>query len=178
MHSYLDDYIMKKVFNYLFLVFLIALSVNASAQTTDDQVKTVFVFNFTRYIQWPTNESDFTIGILGSDKDLHNAFTDMASRKSTSGKKIIIKNITSPNDAAACDIVYIPTDNSSQFSQVKSQNLKNVLIITEKAGLGRQGSGINFIQVDGKMRFEINKGEIEKAGLKVSSQLLGLATEV
>lgn len=160
------------------LVFLVTLSLQASAQTTDDQVKTVFVFNFTRYIQWPTNESNFTIGILGNDKALYKAFVDMASKKSASGKKIIIKNMTSANDAATCDILYIPIDNSAQFALVKSQNLKNVLIITEKAGLGQQGSGINFIQVDGKMRFEINKDEIEKAGLKVSSQLLGLATEV
>lgn len=155
-----------------------ALSFKSNAQASDNQVKSVFVFNFTRYIQWPSNESDFTIGILGNDAALEKAFQDMASKKSTSTKKIIIKSFASANEASNCDILFIPKDNSSQFTHVKSQGLKNVLIITEKAGLGRQGSGINFIEIDGKMRFEINKGEIERAGLKVSSQLLGLATEV
>ncbi|UII32016.1 YfiR family protein [Fulvivirga ulvae] len=165
-------------FRYLLVAFLVAASLQSNAQATDDQVKTVFVFNFTRYIQWPTNESDFTIGILGNDAALEKAFLDMASKKSTSTKKIIIKSFTSASEAGNCDILYIPKDHSAQFSQVKAKDLKNVLIITEKAGLGRQGSGINFIEVDGKMRFEINKGEIERAGLKVSSQLLGLANEV
>lgn len=172
---------MKRLTNlriYLLLFGLIASSLNVSAQAKDDQVKTVFVFNFTRYIQWPSNQSDITIGILGNDAELEKAFNDMASKKSTSTKKIVIKKFTSANEAGNCDIVYIPESNSAHFTQVKSQNLKNVLIITEKPGLGREGSGINFIQVDGKMRFEINKSEIERAGLKVSSQLLGLAVEV
>ncbi|MBL6445058.1 YfiR family protein [Fulvivirga sp. 29W222] len=165
-------------FRYLLAALLVAASIQSYSQATDDQVKTVFVFNFTRYIQWPTNESNFTIGILGDDTALEKAFQDMASKKSTSGKKIIIKSFASASETNNCNILYIPKDQSSQFSRVKSQDLKNVLIITEKAGLGRQGSGINFIEVNGKMRFEINKGEIERAGLKVSSQLLGLANEV
>jgi hypothetical protein len=48
----------------------------------------------------------------------------------------------------------------------------STLVITEKNGLSERGSCINFVLIDNKLNFEINKTAIDQAGLKVSSQLL------
>ena len=42
----------------------------------------------------------------------------------------------------------------------------------------KYGSDINFVQHGGKIRFEMNKGSIDKTELKVSSQLMSLAIMV
>jgi len=51
-------------------------------------------------------------------------------------------------------------------------------VITEAPGLASKGSGINFVMKDGKMLFELNKGKIEKNGLKINSKLIALAVLV
>ncbi|ELR68251.1 hypothetical protein C900_00605 [Fulvivirga imtechensis AK7] len=161
----------------LLMLMMVAFNTHVKAQNAEHQVKTVFIYNFIRYIEWPKQGEEFTIGIYGNDPEAFSAFMDMAAKKAAT-KRIVVKSFTSLSEAASCDILFIPAQNSGNLNEVKSLGLKNILVVTEKAGLAKKGSGINFINVDGKLRFEINRDEIERSGLKVSSQLLGLAIEV
>lgn len=159
------------------MLMMIFFNSSIQAQSAEHQVKTVFVYNFIRYIEWPQEREEFTIGIYGNDQKTFSAFMEMAAKKAGS-KRIVVKSFTTLSEAAGCDILFIPAQNSGNLTEVKSLGLKNTLVVTEKEGLAKKGSGINFVNVDGKLRFEINKDEIERSGLKVSSQLLGLAIEV
>lgn len=143
------------------------------AQGSSEQVKTLFVFNFTRYIQWPQQMSEVTIGVLGSDDKILSAFKDMAAKKSSSSMKIVVKQFTNPAEAGNFHMVYIPESNSQAIKQLAAS--QNTLVITEKEGMAQQGSFINFITENGKIRFEINKSRVDSSNLKVSGQLLGLA---
>ena len=50
-----------------------------------------------------------------------------------------------------------------------------VLVITNGPGLATAGSAINLFREGSRLRFEINPGVLEAAGLKASSRLLKLA---
>ena len=103
----------------------------------------------------------------------------MAASKSTAERKYIIKAISKPEDAANCHVIFIPDGESDKLGgivQKYGQSAK--LIVTEKEGLVKKGGIINFVTVDGKLRFELNQSALDKAGLKVSSQLLSLAIVV
>jgi hypothetical protein len=54
---------------------------------------------------------------------------------------------------------------------------KSTLIVTEKEGLAKKGSGINFITVDGKLRYELNDAELDRRNIKLSGKIksLGIA---
>jgi hypothetical protein len=70
-------------------------------------------------------------------------------------------------------------ENSAMLPDVlKKMKGKSTLIVTEKLGLAKQGSAINFIIENNKQRFELNKSNIEKYNLKVSSTLEALAIKV
>ncbi|MTI39747.1 YfiR family protein [Fulvivirga lutimaris] len=146
------------------------------AQTGENKVKSLFVYNFIRYIQWPQTEQDVTIGVLGHDADLMAAFNEMASKKTASGGKIIIKEFSNPAESESYHLVFIPASNSKVIRELS--NLNKTLIVTEKPGLAKQGSDINFVNQDGKIRFEMNVQKIESTQLKVSSQLKSLAIAI
>ena len=64
------------------------------------------------------------------------------------------------------------------LQSAKTLTDRSVLTIT---GIERgidQGSVINFVQVDGRVRFEVNVAVAEKSGLRLSSRLLTVATRV
>jgi hypothetical protein len=157
-------------------IVLTMLSSTLMGQTSENKVKSLFVYNFTRYIQWPQTEQDIVIGILGHDEDLMTAFKDMSSKKTAAGGKIIIKEFSNPSESANYHMVYIPSNNSKVISQISGLN--KTLIVTEKPGLAKQGSYINFINQDGKIRFEMNISKIDNTQLKVSSQLKSLAIAI
>jgi hypothetical protein len=56
--------------------------------------------------------------------------------------------------------------------------LHNTLIITEKQGLVEKGAGINFVIKNNRQKFELNKKNVERYKLKVSSNLEALAFTV
>jgi len=50
-----------------------------------------------------------------------------------------------------------------------------ILTISSTTGYAKKVVAINFIQREGKMRFEINVDALNKCGIEVNSQLLGIA---
>jgi hypothetical protein len=90
-----------------------------------------------------------------------------------------IKNISSASEAAQCHIIYILTDNSAQLTEVINKvKGKSTLIVTDKAGLAKQGAGINFFIAENKQKIELNRGNIEKYKLKIASTLVEMAVQV
>lgn len=155
---------------------LFGLAAPSLAQGSSDQVKTLFVFNFSRYIKWPDATNNITIGVLGKDDAIMKAFNTMAAKKSSASNKITVVQFSNPAEASKYHMVYIPESNSNALAALG--DLKNTLVITEKEGLAKKGSCINFITENGKIRFEINKNRVDNTNLKVSGQLMGLAIVV
>jgi hypothetical protein len=148
---------------------------------TYTKMKAIFIYNFTKYIDWPEKykEGNFVIGILGTSS-FYNDLTAQLSTKSVGNQKFEIKNFANVESISGiCHILFIPAENSSMLPAVlKKTKGKNTLIVTEKPGLAKQGAAINIIPIDNKLKFELNKETIEKYNLKVSSTLLALAITV
>ncbi len=63
----------KSKYMQLFLITFLLFIFSAPAQMADDisredQIKAVFIYNFTKYIQWPESDTSevFIIGVLGN----------------------------------------------------------------------------------------------------------------
>ncbi|UII30372.1 YfiR family protein [Fulvivirga ulvae] len=169
---------------YMTLVLFVVASLNANALTTkernakEDRIKGLVIFSMIKYIQWPEASEELVIGILSDNQEMINLFNEIASDRSSSNKKIVIKSFSTIGEATKhSDILFIPNESSAEF-EAYSSNGQKVLIITEKEGLCKRGSAINLITIDGKLRFEINKKVVEKSALKISSKLTEMGIEV
>ena len=173
---------MKKAL-IIFCAFF-ALSANTvSYQVTDTnaKIKAVFLYNFTKYIEWPKNykEGRFVFSIWGNNPSLLIELTRMASVKTIGTQKIDIQNITSIENLDKCHVLYVLPENSSHFNLALAKlKGKSTLIVTEKPGLAKMGAAINFVIVDNKQKFELNRANAEKHSLKISSSLSSLAIPV
>ena len=145
------------------------------------KVKASFIYNFTKYIDWPDKykEGNFVIGVLGTST-FYNDLTALLSTKTVGNQTFEIKSFTNAESVAGvCHILFVPAENSSMLPDIlKKLKNKSTLIITEKPGLAKQGSAINFVVANNKQRFELNKSNIEKYNLKVSTTLTALAIQI
>jgi hypothetical protein len=150
----------------------------ASLKAQDERFKAIFIYNFTKYINWPGSHSEFVITVLGND-GVTNEIGEIATKKTVGNAKIDIIKILSPSEIKNCQILFISSskmDLLSEVIQIAKKN--NILVITEKANACKGGSGINFLSRDGKLTFEISKSNIETCGLQVSDDLLKLGISV
>ena len=141
------------------------------------EVHSMMVYNFTKYVQWPDHAGggEFIIGVVGST-EVYNTLNGWYGGKPRGTKTYIIKKFNSAADVTECHVLYIDKSKSGEFDNVNDKlKGKGTLIITDKSGLGEQGSSINFKLVDNKLKFELNQKAIEASNLKVSGALSSMA---
>lgn len=151
------------------------------AQEVNEKMVPVFIYNFTKYIEWPDNgRNEFIIGIVGNTSIEH--FEKMTKSNTIKGQKISLKRMNSVNDIGNCQMIYVPTTELNHLKEyVEACKDKSTLLVSCKAGLIRKGVDIGLFidEEDGfKTKFEINRGKMEKQGLKISKELLSLAYTV
>lgn len=173
-----------KLFKTVFLigVFWLASAFGSEQKTAEEySAKAAFIYNFTKFIEWSESpkSNEFTICVL-KDSPIIEPLKQIASSKKVSEKKINVVVLKSENDTKDCSILFIPnTIPADKVSQIiKNFEEKNTLIICEKKGSLNRGAAINFILKDDKIKFEINRKSLDKANLKISSQLLKLAVKI
>jgi hypothetical protein len=159
-----------------FLVFfLVACLLPAIGQNY--KMHSVFIYSFTRYVQWPEgyNKGDFEILVLG-DSPIFEELKAMAQSKKVGDRAIKVVKINAPSEIRKCNMLFVTSAKSPQIAEVMEKvNTQSILVVSEEAGLGLKGSDINFITKDGKLAFELNQTSVNKQGLKVSNELSRLA---
>jgi len=148
-------------------------------QTTIPQAQTLFIYNFSKLIEWPSNyrTGSFVIGVLGTTEVAEELETYTKGKK-VGAQDISVMRYKSPGDIAACHILFVPFTRTKQMAEILGAlNGKSTLIITEKNGALDEGAAINFIVIQNKMKFELKPENAGKLGIKFSSKLQELAAQ-
>lgn len=163
----------------LFLVALLALSMaGARAQPVglEYQVKASYLYNFVRFVTWPAGafggSGKFNLCIVGAERfgDALNALVG----ERVESHEIVIRRLGDGTQARAarCHALFFTAGTETADFSVDS----GVLTVGEAPGFLERGGIINLVEVQGRIRFEINQPAARKAGLVVSSRLLSLST--
>ena len=144
------------------------------------KIYSTYMYHFTKYFLWPpnTNREEFIIGVLESKtSEITKELKEMARTRQVNGQQLVIKEYRSAQDISTdCHIIYLPFESSNMLSDVlvKTQE-QPVLVISNKEGLGKVGSPVNFVTVNGKPSFELNEDALKKRSLKFAQQLKSIA---
>ena len=162
----------------LFLSSLFILTNVFSQQQS--QVQSAYIYNFTKYMQWPSNKQsgEFIIAVVGSSPITAN-LKILAATKKVGTQSIVVKEYNSVSQINSCHIIVLVPSKSNEISAAiaKAQS-SNALLITDKPGLGKKGAGMNFILIGGKERFEINQSAIDKCKIKINPKLTSFGIKV
>lgn len=160
------------------VVFFCSLSSNTVyAQSNIYKIHSLFIYNFTKHVQWNSVGDNFTIGVFGSANALKEVKASFAGKK-FAGKEIRVINVTGIGDANASQLVYTPRSNKSEILNIfEGANKNNTLFVSED-DLVEHGFPISFVLKGTKLGFKVSKKNLESSGLKISSSLLSLAEVV
>lgn len=153
-----------------------------SLENNEDEntVKALFIYNFTKHIEWPKGKINgkFMIGVMGNSPVFDKLNTILKDRR-IKDLPVEIKKVTGNEQVETCDILFISRSENERFKDINEKaDCYGVLIITEDKDMAKKGSCINIIRQDERMKFEINDSAVKREGLKISSQLLELGVIV
>ena len=168
---------MKKIFG-LITVWLLLTAM--SSQTGIPRAQAMFIYNFSRLIEWPANykSGPFVIGVIGGSQTFNELKTYTAN-KTVGSQKIAIKKFGSPAEIATCHILFVPFGKTKQLPAItQALGSKSTLVISEKNGAIDGGSAINFVIIGDKLKFEIKPENATSKQIRMSSKLNEMAYKV
>jgi len=138
------------------------------------EIKAAFLYNFIKYVDWPSYGDTITIGVLGGNP-FGTALAPLDG-KIVKGRRLLIKEVDSLRDAQKCQIIFVSSSEKSRLHEI-FENLKSARVLTvgETEGFAASGGMINFVEENNKVHFEINADAARRTGLTISSELLKLA---
>lgn len=155
----------------LSLIVILSLSAGLSAQSDthfDDKSRAIYILDIAKYIEWPETNDPlfFRIGVLEHDSALFNSMqVEAIKRKTLHSKKIVVRFFEHEDRIHNVDIVFFKKNDGFDISKVFEMiGGKPVLMITE--GYPYHMSMINFIVMNGRKNYEVNKNKMTAAGLK------------
>ena len=152
-------------------------------RTLENRVKAAYLYRFAEYAEWPEGafarrDTPVTIGVLGSET-LADELSQAVVGRTINGRPVTVKRLKPGEPLAGVHVLFIGRSESARLNQLaQGAQPRSILTVTESDGALAQGSVINFIVADRRVRFEISLESAEKSKLRLSSRLLTVAQQV
>lgn len=147
------------------------------------EIKAAFLYNFTKFVEWRGEQfaspaEAITIAVCGP-----NPFGDELQKivkgRQVNGREIVVKFAAAPQDVLDAELVFVGALGGERMKEtVQMLNAAGIVTVGETDEFTRAGGMIVFVLEGDKVRFEIDVGEAERRGLKISAQLQKLAKTV
>jgi len=173
---------LKRV-NLILLVLFSSLffSSSSAAKYTEDQVKAVYLFNFTNFISWPkdsfSNKPEaFTFCSLGGENSVTKTLQEILLGEKVEGRIIQLKYVTELSDISNCQVLYLDKRHNQDIALI-FQTLKNspTLTVSDIKGFAMQGGAVELSIKNEHVKLLINLAKVKATQLSISSKLLRIA---
>lgn len=166
------------------MIFLSLLSMGMKAplqtQPREYQVKAVFLYNFTQFVEWPAEafpapDSPLVIGVLGKDP-FRNFLDETVNGEIINGHPLVVQRFNKVEEIGTCHILFINVPEKERMENTLEQlKDRSILTVSDAGQFTQRGGMVKFFTEDRKTRLLINLEAVKKADLTISSKLLRVA---
>ncbi|WP_276501778.1 YfiR family protein [Terrimonas pollutisoli] len=160
------------------------LIISASTQPSREyQLKAVFLFNFTQFVEWPANsfssdQAPMVIGIVGSNP-FGSYLEETVHGEKINGRALLIRYYDTMEDIGACHVLFINVTETNKREQIiEKVKDRNILTVSDAPDFMQQGGMIRFFTKQDKIKLQVNLEATKMASLVMSSKLLRLVEVV
>ncbi len=176
---------------YLFCAVLLiaptifsAFTTEANAETRtarEYRIKAAFLYNFAKFTEWPADKfrdetAPMILCVIGTDP-FGPVLENTVIRKKIKGRSIIVNRSTTLDNLKTCHVLFVSSSERENLPEIVA-SLSGAAVLTtgDMDRFAKRGGIIKLTKKGNKIRFEINPKAAKRAGVKLSSYLLSLAT--
>lgn len=156
---------------------------NPAAQTEQGEyrLKAVFLYRFPQFVEWPEPawRDATSVQLCVAQPNPFGAELERLVRgERLRGRPLRVKTVTSPSDLDGCHLVFIGAKAANAAAMLEVATARSILTVGETDAFLQSGGTITLKLINNLVRFEVNADAAQRAGLRMSSQLLSLAIAV
>ena len=139
-------------------------------------VKAAFILNFVAFTEWPVElQGAVRVCVVGDD-NVTKALTEAVRARPSDGRRIIVQSAVADATVHLCGVVFISGDPPQRVTaMLESAAGASLLTVSDAPRFAQSGGMIELFIDQGRMRFAVNVDAVQRARLKLSSRVLGLA---
>lgn len=159
------------------------LSGSAWASEFDEYaVKAAYLYNFAKFVEWPPEtfaDADAPLRIcIAGDNPFGDALASLTDKR-VGSHPVEVRALPATANLNPCHIVFISRSEQGRFKALLTKlHRLPIVTVSDINGFAQAGGMIGLVEADQRIRFDINLAATRQANLKLSSQLLKLATIV
>lgn len=155
---------------------------DAGTAQVETAVKAAYLYRLLSYVDWPPavleGGGPFGIGVARAD-DVLEELQRVLPGRTVHGRPVLVRRLTEGDALDGLHVVLVGGSVRRAAGWMRELRERPMLLTVTDAPRGLEtGSVLNFVESEGKVRFEASLGAAEKAGLKLSSRLLAVAVRV
>jgi hypothetical protein len=164
----------------LLAVALAMLPTLHAAPPNEYALKSVFLYNFCRFIDWPdfafnSPTEPLVIGVLGDDP-FGSMLDEAVQGEHFHGRRIQIEHYRSPREIGHCHLLFVTGPETARMNEILAAVAgKSIVTVGENEGFMQRGGMIALAADRNRVRLLINPDALRMAKLDVSSKLLRVA---
>jgi hypothetical protein len=147
----------------------------------EEEVEAAFLYRIGGYVEWPPEAvagQDFTIAVLGSD-NIVQELQRILPHHLLKNRPAQVRRIRGIEELRDAQILFVGPEFNDELKSIVSRVANHpVLVVTASDHGLDDGSCVNFLFVDRRVRFEVSLSAADRVGLRVSSELLSVAVRV
>ncbi|MEJ1965388.1 MAG: YfiR family protein [Gammaproteobacteria bacterium] len=142
-----------------------------------DQLKAAYLVNFVKFVEWPAalTPDVLTICFLGG-ASVRAALPVDLNEKRVNGRRLEVRELQAGESLAGCQVLYF--EPAAGANQPAPRAADGLLTISDATDFVQHAGIIGLFTEANRLRFDINLANAQRAGLRISSALLQLASSV
>lgn len=158
----------------------------ASERVFDEyQVKAVFLYRLALFVTWPdigpdTADNPFIFGIVGGDP-FGQHIDRVVQNETFKGRPVRIQRYPSLEalEGASPHVLFVSQSLKQKWPKLRNGIARHsILTVSDLDAFCEMGGMVNIKTPSDKIKIEINPGETQSVGLKISSKLLKISRQV
>jgi hypothetical protein len=159
-----------------------AADVAGGMSLLERRVKAALLFRFIHYVEWPEAAfagpaAPFLIAIAGDDV-VAAELAEFAAGRKLGSRPLQVRRSSGAASLKEAQLVFVAQRDAQQFTALAKAAPPLALLVTEWPNALQQGSVVNFVLVEGQVRFEVSLEAAQRRQLRLSSRLLSVAHDV
>jgi hypothetical protein len=166
------------------LVFVLGSVCSPFAQISqsapEHEIKAAFLFNFTKFVTWPTLAANQPFRVcVAADDITTTAIGQVMKDEVILGRKAETLVIAAPEEARTCQVLFLGRSATSRAAaMLAAVRSSPVLTVGDSADFLDRGGIIQFVLEESRLRFDVDLTHATRAQLSINARMLRVARQV
>ncbi|UUX94440.1 YfiR family protein [Aquabacterium sp. J223] len=141
-------------------------------------LKAAYLVRFSGFVEWPTPTPPVLVLAVAGAPEVAAALQHHAAGRQAGGPELATRAVRTGDPVDDVHLLFVGGPRSYAESWAMRLQGRPVLLVTDVPEGLPEGSAINFVHVGERLRFEVSLRALERARLRASARLLGVAVKV